>query len=155
MPPAILQSYIEQVAEREGLTPDLLRAVIDRESAFDPCAVSVNGAQGLMQLMPETAAGLGVDDPFDARQSIDGGARYLAQLLARYGGDISLALGAYNAGPTRVDQYHGLPPIRETLNYVAHIMEQLDLSPEKPETQPGGAILGWADDPNPDSIPDP
>ncbi|MCP5116244.1 MAG: lytic transglycosylase domain-containing protein, partial [bacterium] len=124
IPPSLLQGYIERVAEREGLTPDLLRAVIDRESAFDPCAVSVKGAQGLMQLMPATAAELGVSDPLDPQQNIDGGARYLGQLLTRYGGDISLALGAYNAGPARVDQYHGLPPISETLNYVSHIMDR-------------------------------
>lgn len=125
IPSLRLDSYIEQAAKREGMAPDLLRAVIHQESAFDPCAVSSKGAQGLMQLMPETAADLGVRNPFDPLENINGGARYLGQLLGRYGGDLALALGAYNAGPTRVDRHQGLPPIPETLNYVSSILETL------------------------------
>jgi soluble lytic murein transglycosylase-like protein len=117
------------VARREGFTPDLLRAVIDRESGFRPCAVSAKGALGLMQLMPETAAELGVADPFDPQENIAGGARFLSQLLEKYKGDITLALGAYNAGPARVDGYQGLPPIPETLNYVADILKKLRAAP--------------------------
>jgi soluble lytic murein transglycosylase-like protein len=85
-----------------------------------------------MQLMPATAAELGVRDPFNAEENIDGGARYLGQLLLRYAGDIALALGAYNAGPSRVDQYDGLPPIPETLNYVSDIMDALWVEPLDP-----------------------
>lgn len=136
IPPHELQDYIEAVAKREGFTPDLLRAVIDRESGFRPCAVSAKGAQGLMQLMPETAAELGVGDPFDARQNIAGGARLLSQLLDKYRGDIALALAAYNAGPARVDRYQGLPPIPETLDYVSDILKKLRF--DEPDTTAGG-----------------
>jgi hypothetical protein len=129
IPPHQLQDYIDAVARREGFTPDLLRAVIDRESGFRPCAVSAKGALGLMQLMPETAAELGVADPFDPQENIAGGARFLSQLLEKYKGDITLALGAYNAGPARVDGYQGLPPIPETLNYVADILKKLRAAP--------------------------
>ena len=126
IPTSMLRDYIKKIADREGLTPDLLRAVISRESSFNPCAVSSAGAQGMMQLMPLTAAQFDVNNPFDARQNIDAGARYHRQLLDRYD-DITLALGAYNAGPTRIDTYRGLPPIPETLNYVSSIMEMLGM----------------------------
>ncbi len=139
IPPSQLEDYIEQVAEREGYTPDLLRAVINRESAFQPCAVSRKGAQGLMQLMPQTAAALGVRNLFDPKQNIDAGARYLGKLLARYSGDLALALGAYNAGPSRVDFYEGLPPIPETIDYVADIMKALRV---KPLPSPQGVSAG-------------
>jgi soluble lytic murein transglycosylase-like protein len=116
---------VEEISEREGLTPDLLHAVIEKESAYLPCAVSASGAQGLMQLMPVTAAELGVEDPFDARQNVDGGARFLRQLLDRYGGNLVLALAAYNAGPRRVDSAGGVPPIPETMGYVSGILDRL------------------------------
>ena len=125
MPASLLRGYINQIADREGLTPDLLRAVISKESSFNPCAVSSAGAMGLMQLMPLTAAQFDVNNPFDSRQNIDAGARYLSELLDRYDGNLALALGAYNAGPTMVDSYRGLPPIPETLNYVSGILEFL------------------------------
>lgn len=130
IPPAHLQAYIDGVARRQGLTPDLLRAVINKESAFVPCAVSSKGAQGLMQLMPATSAALGVKDPFDPKENIEAGARYLGSLLARYRGDVALALGAYNAGPARVDTYQGLPSLPETINYVADIMNKLPEAPK-------------------------
>jgi len=126
IPPDELKEYIEEIARREGFTPDLLRAVIDRESGFRPCAVSAKGAQGLMQLMPETAAELGVSDPFDPKENIAAGARFLSRLLERYKGDIRLALAAYNAGPARVESFAGLPPIPETVNYVADILKRLN-----------------------------
>ena len=113
------------ISRRQGLTPDLLRAVIEKESAYLPCAVSSKGAQGLMQLMPETAAELGVTNPFDVRENVDGGARYLKQLLDRYEGNPVLALAAYNAGPRRVDEAGGVPNIGETLNYVTGILDQV------------------------------
>jgi soluble lytic murein transglycosylase-like protein len=120
-----VDDYVQAAAKREGFTPDLLRAVIGRESGYQPCVVSSKGAQGLMQLMPATAAELGVTNPFDPQENIDGGARYLGEMLMRYGGNLELALSAYNAGPARVDHYKGIPPIPETINYVADIMEGL------------------------------
>ncbi len=128
--PSEVDRYIQEAAQREGFTPDLLRAVIQQESAYQPCAISTKGAQGLMQLMPDTAAEMGVVDPFDPKQSIDGGARYLGEMLLRYDGDLEKALGAYNAGPVRVDKYRGLPPIPETINYVADIMDALREDPK-------------------------
>ncbi len=116
---------IREAADREGLTPDLLRAVIGKESSFRPCAVSAKGAMGLMQLMPGTAQQLGVMDPFDPKQNIDGGSRLLKQLLGRYGDDLTRALGAYNAGPGQVDRYGGLPPFSETVDYVTDILGRL------------------------------
>lgn len=123
--PAELAKPIEVAASREGYSPDLLRAVIEKESAFFPCAVSQKGALGLMQLMPSTAASLGVADPLDPLENLNGGARYLGQLLGRYGGDVRLALGAYNAGPSRVDQYGDVPPFIETQDYVKKILGSL------------------------------
>ncbi len=116
---------VEEISGREGLTPNLLRAVIEKESAYLPCAISPKGAQGLMQLMPGTAAELGVDNPFDARQNVGAGARFLKQLIDRYGGNLVLALAAYNAGPARVDAAGGVPPIPETMGYVSGILGKL------------------------------
>jgi soluble lytic murein transglycosylase-like protein len=116
---------IREAATREGIKEDLVRAVIQRESAFKPCAVSPKGAQGLMQLMPGTAKDLGVSDAFDPKQNIDGGTRYLKQLLTRYNGNMELALGAYNAGPARVDKAGGVPNIPETKTYVIEILNKL------------------------------
>lgn len=117
---------VRDISRRQGLTPDLLRAVIEKESAYLPCAVSSTGAQGLMQLMPETAAELGVTNPFDVRENVDGGARYLKQMLDRYGGNTVLALAAYNAGPRRVDEAGGVPDIGETLGYVSGILGKME-----------------------------
>jgi len=116
---------IQEAAEREGLTPDLLRAIIHKESSYLPCAVSPKGALGLMQLMPATASAMRVGNPFDPKQNIDGGSRFLRKLLNRYGNDLSLALGAYNAGPGNVDAYGGLPPFPETIDYVGDILGKL------------------------------
>jgi soluble lytic murein transglycosylase-like protein len=125
LPEEELRDAIEDAARREGLTPDLLRAMIGQESGFRPCAVSRRGAQGLMQLMPATQAQFGVSDAFDARQNIGAGAKLMKRLLDRYGGDLALALGAYNAGPGHVDRYGGVPLFPETLNYVSSVLEKL------------------------------
>ncbi len=133
---AQVDRWVREAARREGFTPDLLRAVIQRESGFDPCAVSSKGARGLMQLMPQTAEHFSVGDPFEPRQNIDAGARYLGQLLERYGGNLAFALGAYNAGPGRVDRFRGLPPIPETMNYVAAILEHLRIEEDQDDPNP-------------------
>jgi soluble lytic murein transglycosylase-like protein len=129
LPAGDLNPAIERAADREGYSPNLLRAVIRKESAFYPCAVSSKGAMGLMQLMPATAATLGVADPLDPMQNLDGGARFLGQLLGRYQGDLARALAAYNAGPDSVDTHGGIPPYAETRNYVRDVMGALGLAP--------------------------
>jgi soluble lytic murein transglycosylase-like protein len=113
---------ILQAAQRYGLDPALLAAMVKVESGFDPRAVSPAGAKGLLQLMDATAAALGVRDPFDPTQNLDGGARYFSQLLQRFGGNVSLALAAYNAGPGAVEQAGGVPPYPETQRYVSAVL---------------------------------
>jgi soluble lytic murein transglycosylase-like protein len=109
---------IAEAAHRYGLDPNLIRAIIHAESAFNPFAVSSAGALGLMQLMPEMAEEMDVVDPFDPRQNILGGSRYLRDLLDRHHGNVDLAVASYNAGPGAVARYRGIPPYRETRNYV-------------------------------------
>lgn len=115
-------SMVRAAADRHGLNPVLFEALVEQESAFDPRAVSSAGAQGLTQLMPGTARMLGVADPFDPSQNLDGGARYLSQMLKEFGGDQRLALAAYNAGPGAVRRHGGVPPFQETQNYVTKIL---------------------------------
>jgi soluble lytic murein transglycosylase-like protein len=124
--PARLDELIDKNADGDKLPATLLREVIRQESAFQPCAVSSKGAQGLMQLMPETAAGFGVLDAFNPEENIAAGAKFLARLLERYKGDKKLALAAYNAGADRVTQYRGVPPFPETENYVKQILDRFD-----------------------------
>jgi soluble lytic murein transglycosylase-like protein len=109
---------ITAAAKRHGVDPALLAGLIKQESGFNANARSGAGAQGLTQLMPDTAAGLGVTDPLDPAQSIEGGATYIAKQLERFGGDVARALAAYNAGPGAVQRFGGVPPYAETQNYV-------------------------------------
>lgn len=119
---------IEDASKRYGLSTALIRAVIRTESAFDSMAVSRAGAQGLMQLMPALAEDMGVDDPFDPRENIMAGTRYLSSLLADHDGDLELALASYNAGPGAVARYQGIPPFKETQQYIKRIMRLLPAS---------------------------
>jgi soluble lytic murein transglycosylase-like protein len=116
-----LDALIRRLSEQYDLAPELVRAVIRQESAFDPFAVSVKGAQGLMQLMPGTALRFGVQDVFDPAENVLGGVKYLRHLLDRYEGDTRLALAAYNAGEGAVDRYKDIPPYAETRDYVQRI----------------------------------
>jgi soluble lytic murein transglycosylase-like protein len=116
---------VEEASAREGLAARLLTAVIQQESAFVPCAVSPKGALGLMQLMPATAGQLGVLNPFNPKENVDAGAKFLKSLLDRYGGDVARALGAYNAGPGSVDRAGGIPAIPETQDYVKDILSKV------------------------------
>ena len=117
-----MDSIFEEASALYQIPSKLLRAVAKAESGFNPKAVSKAGAMGVMQLMPGTARSLGVSDPYNARQNILGGAKDLKQNLDRFGGDVSLALAAYNAGPGSVTKYGGIPPYKETQNYVKKIM---------------------------------
>jgi soluble lytic murein transglycosylase-like protein len=118
----VFAPLVRQAAQAHGLPEALLHAVIEVESGFNAAAVSPKGALGLMQLMPETARVLRVSDPRDPAANIDGGARYLKDLLARFGNDLSLALAAYNAGPGAVQRSGGIPRNAETQNYVPRVM---------------------------------
>jgi soluble lytic murein transglycosylase-like protein len=124
-PPSLADS-VKAASRNTGVDPDLIESVIHSESSFNPHAVSRKGAQGLMQLMPQTSAQLGVKDAFDPAANIDGGSRYLRDLLLKYDRDMATALAAYNAGPQRVEQYHGVPPYRETHAYVARVIEEFN-----------------------------
>jgi len=115
-------ALIEQAAQRNGVEPALLQGLIQQESGFDPNAQSSAGAAGLTQLMPGTASSMGVANPLDPAESIEGGARYLGQLRRQFGGNTTDALAAYNAGPGAVQQYGGVPPYAETESYVSKVL---------------------------------
>lgn len=121
-----INEAINTVSSRHHLDPDLINSVIHAESGFNPRAVSPKGAQGLMQLMPQTASRLGVVNAFNPDDNLEGGTRYLRELLERYNFDLIKALAAYNAGPQRVEQYHGVPPYYETQAYVARIIRDFN-----------------------------
>jgi len=118
---AMYRPYIEQAANEAGVDADLLDALVMQESGYNPLARSKAGAVGLTQLMEDTAKGLGVADRTDPVQSLRGGAKYLSQMLHRFGGDVKLALAAYNAGPGAVEKFSGIPPYSETQRYVDRV----------------------------------
>lgn len=120
------RSMVSVASERHQVDADLISSVIHAESNFNPLARSPKGAQGLMQLMPGTASRLGVENPFQPAANIDAGTRYLRELLLLYNDDIVKALAAYNAGPDRVAQYHGIPPYPETRAYVARVVREFN-----------------------------
>ena len=124
--PQSLDQVINSIGDRHHIDPDLINSVIHAESGFKPHAVSRKGAQGLMQLMPRTASQLGVSNAFDPKANVEGGTRYLRELLERYNFDLVKALAAYNAGPHRVEQYRGVPPYYETRAYVANIIRDFN-----------------------------
>lgn len=121
-----LNKMVASAGERHQLDPDFINSVIRAESDFHPFAVSKKGAQGLMQLMPETASQLGVANAFDPNSNVEAGTKYLRELLEKYNFDVAKALAAYNAGPKRVDQYHGIPPYFETQAYISRIIRDFN-----------------------------
>jgi hypothetical protein len=141
-PTTDLAAVVNEASGRYRLDPDLVNSVIKAESDFNPRAVSPKGAQGLMQLMPGTASQLGVMNAFDAQSNVEGGTRYLRELLERYNFDLVKALAAYNAGPQRVEQFGGVPPYYETRAYVARVVR--DFNKKKVAQQKAAAKNGTA-----------
>ena len=146
--PATVDDFITEASEKHRIDRALIESVIKAESAFNPRAVSRKGAKGLMQLMPATAAELGVNDAFDPRANIEAGTRYLQHLLVKYNQDLAKALAAYNAGPHRVEQYNGVPPYRETHAYVVKVISEFN---RKKLAERGGLVAASRAQPAPRS----
>jgi hypothetical protein len=144
--PPVLDAAVRQIAAEQSLPPELLHSVIQVESNYNPGAVSPKGAQGLMQLIPETARRFGVLDSFDPVENIQGGARYLKYLLGLYQGDYPRALAAYNAGEKAVAKYGGVPPYAETQNYVAQVQKRLDSARPPAQVKPAVKTVETASD---------
>jgi len=134
--PTDIDEIVADTARTFNIDPNLIRAVIQTESAGNPRAVSAKGAKGLMQLMDSTAADLGVANPLDPAENIEGGSAYLRRLLDRYDGNRKLALAAYNAGPGAVDRYGGIPPYPETVSYVRKVLQQLSRAEQTAASAP-------------------
>jgi soluble lytic murein transglycosylase-like protein len=137
-----IDAVIDAAASKHNVDANLVRALIKQESNFNPSAVSHKGAMGLMQLMPGTARELGVTNPFDPQQNVDAGVRHLKYLLNNYNGDVRLGLAAYNAGERAVARNNGVPPYRETQNYVKRITDRAGLS-----AAPGTTVVGTSSAP--------
>ena len=142
--PVDLREMLAKAGHEHNLDVDLLASLVKAESGGNARAVSRAGARGLMQLMPSTAAGLGVDDSFEPRQNVRGGTAYLDALLTRYHDNLALALAAYNAGPEAVDKYHGIPPYRETRAYVARVIHEFNRRVLAREAQARQAVASAA-----------
>ncbi len=134
------ESLIDQAAARNGLDPAVLHGLIQQESGFDPNAASSAGAAGLTQLMPGTASSLGVANPLNPAESIEGGARYLGEMMSKFGGNTSDALAAYNAGPGAVEQYGGVPPYAETQSYVSKVLGDAEAYRQSHPQTTGGLL---------------
>jgi soluble lytic murein transglycosylase-like protein len=134
------EALIDQAAARNGLDPAVLHGLIQQESGFDPSAASSAGAAGLTQLMPGTASSMGVADPLNPAESIEGGARYLGQLMTQFAGNTEDALAAYNAGPGAVEQYRGIPPYAETQSYVSKVLGNAEAYRQSHPTTATGAL---------------
>jgi len=155
VPQPLYRDLVEAAAKRYSVDADLITSVIAVESNFDPKALSRKNARGLMQLLPETAARLGVQNIYDPQENIDAGTRYLRELLQTYNNDVVLALAAYNAGPERVQQYGRVPPFAETISYVRRVKRGYEKSKSKASTRtpasPGaGSIAASSILPRPD-----
>ena len=122
-----IDAAIDTYSKLYNVDPKLIRALMKQESAFQPFALSTSGAMGLMQLMPGTADGLGVSDPYNIEENIRGGTQYLSQQIGTFNNDLELALAAYNAGPNAVKEYGGIPPYEQTQNYVKMVMQYYDM----------------------------
>ena len=146
-----LNEVVSSAGDKHRIDPDFINSVIRAESNFNPKARSPKGAQGLMQLMPGTASRLGVTDAYDPTSNVNGGTQYLRELLQKYNGDAIKALAAYNAGPGRVQQYHGVPPYRETRAYVARIIK--DFNKKKLADQKAAKTTNTASVSTPHSTP--